>query len=94
MKAATPAQVRRFEDIPNVGPRTADDFRRLGVRVPRDLAGRDPYALYRRLIKVTGIHQDPCVCDVFIAAVRFMEGAAPRPWWHYTPERKRRLGGA
>jgi hypothetical protein len=23
--------------------------------------------------------------------VRFMEGAPARPWWHYTPERKRVL---
>jgi pathogenicity locus Cdd1 protein len=31
------------------------------------------------------------VLDTFIAAVRYMEGAPKRPWWHYTAERKRRL---
>ena len=29
--------------------------------------------------------------DCFIAAVRFMEGGAPTPWWHYTAERKQRF---
>nr|WP_236943664.1 helix-hairpin-helix domain-containing protein [Jeongeupia sp. USM3] len=31
--------------------------------------------------------------DVFIPIVRFADGEAPRPWWHYTAERKRRLSG-
>jgi len=36
--------------------------------------------------------QDPCLCDAFIAAVRFMEGGPVRPWWYYTPERKEKIG--
>jgi hypothetical protein len=40
---------------------------------------------------VTGQRHDPCVYDVFLAAVRFMEGAPALPWWTYTPERKRVL---
>ena len=91
MKAKSPADVRRFEDIPNVGPRMAADFRRLGIARPQQLSRRNPYALYYKLMRVTGQHQDPCVCDTFIAAVRFMQGEPPRPWWHYTPERKRHL---
>jgi hypothetical protein len=31
------------------------------------------------------------VIDVFIAAVRFMAGEPAKPWWKYTPERKRTL---
>jgi hypothetical protein len=27
----------------------------------------------------------------FISAVRFMEGAPARPWWHYTAERKKKF---
>ncbi|MCK7491764.1 MAG: helix-hairpin-helix domain-containing protein [Comamonadaceae bacterium] len=30
--------------------------------------------------------------DTFIAAVDFMRGADPRPWWSYTAERKLRYG--
>ena len=81
-----------FEQIPNVGPRIADDFRRLRIGHPHRLAGLDPYALYDRLNVLTGTRQDPCVLDAFIAAVRYMEGAPKTPWWKYTAERKRRLG--
>ncbi|HEY6830027.1 MAG TPA: helix-hairpin-helix domain-containing protein, partial [Gemmatimonadaceae bacterium] len=79
-----------FEQIPNVGPRIADDFRRLRIGHPHRLAGKDPYALYARLNDLTGVRQDPCVLDTFIAAVRYLEGAPKTPWWKYTPERKRR----
>ncbi|MDT8283944.1 MAG: helix-hairpin-helix domain-containing protein [Thermovirgaceae bacterium] len=27
--------------------------------------------------------------DVFMSAVRFMEGGEPLPWWSFTDERKR-----
>jgi predicted GIY-YIG superfamily endonuclease len=82
-------QVARLEDIPNVGPAVASDLRRLGITTPAELPGRDPYALYDDLCRVTGRRHDPCLLDTFIAAVRFMEGAPKRPWWKYTAERKR-----
>ncbi len=81
----------RLEDIPNVGPSIAADFRRLGIKEPGELAGRDPYAMYDDLCRMTGQRLDPCVLDVFIAAVRFMEGGPKKPWWKYTAERKRTL---
>ena len=84
-------RVAALEDIPNVGPSIAGDLRRLGIRAPRELAGRDPYALYAALNRATGTRHDPCLLDTFIAAVRFMEGAPARPWWKYTAERKRTL---
>lgn len=79
----------RLEQIRNVGPSLAADLRLVGVRRPADLRGRDPYALYDALCAATGERQDPCVLDVFISAVRFMEGAPARPWCYYTKERKR-----
>ncbi len=94
MKARSPDQAHRLVDIPNVGPATAGDLRALGIELPRQLVGQDPYALYARSNALRGLRQDPCVCDAFIAAVRFMEGATPRPWWHYTAERKQHLAGA
>lgn len=81
----------KLEEIPNVGAATAGDLRRLGINEPSDLIGRDPYALYDALCTITNQYHDPCVIDVFIAAVRFMEGAPDTPWWHYTPERKAHL---
>lgn len=89
--AAKPATAAALEDIPNVGKATAADLRALGIRGPGQLKGKDPYALYARLNRVTGLRHDPCVLDTFIAAVRFVEGAPARPWWAYTAERKRAL---
>lgn len=83
--------VARLEDLPNVGPSIAGDLRSIGVSLPSDLPGRDPYALYDALCAATGVRHDPCVLDVFLSAVRFMEGAPASPWWHYTAERKRSL---
>jgi hypothetical protein len=93
-KTAARTALTKLEQLPNVGPAIAADLRLLGVQGPQDLAGRDPYALYDELCRVTGTRQDPCVLDVFIAAVRFMAGEPARPWWAYTPERKRALQSA
>jgi len=88
-KAKVAASALRLTDIPNIGKSIAGDLEGIGIRHPQQLRGLDPYALYARLNCETGSHHDKCVCDTFIAAVRFMEGAPPHPWWHYTAERKR-----
>ncbi len=85
------SEYTRFEQIPNVGKATAGDFKVLGFESPAAIIGQDPYALYDRLCAVTNQRHDPCCIDVFIAAVRFMEGAPATPWWTYTPERKATL---
>ena len=83
--------VGRLEDIPNVGPAVAADLRQLGITSPGELPGRDPYAMYDELCRITGVRHDPCLLDVFIAAVRYMAGGPKEPWWTYTAERKREL---
>jgi hypothetical protein len=85
--------VERLEDLPNVGPAIAADFRRLGIATPDQLRGLDPYALYDNLCDLTGVRHDPCLLDVFIAAVRYMEGGPKKSWWAFTAERKRTLAG-
>ncbi len=92
MKAHRAEDARRFEDIPNVGPSIAADLRRLGLEHPAELKGQDALDLYRRSCVVAGVRQDPCLLDVYLAAVRFMEGGPARPWWTFTPERKTLLG--
>lgn len=89
MKARTAGEATRLQDIPNIGPAMVEDFAVLGIARPAQLAGQDPFALYQRLCRKTATRHDPCVLDTFISAVRFMEGAPPHPWWHYTAERKR-----
>lgn len=83
--------VKNFSQIPNVGPATAKYFTILGLNKPFELVGQDPYLLFRELGKITGKQFDPCLADVFISAVRFMEGAPAKKWWYYTTERKIKL---
>lgn len=90
MKARTATDARNLLQIPNIGPAMVGDFQQLGITMPAQLVGGDPFKLYRRLCELTGVRHDPCVLDTFISAVRFMEGAPPLPWWHYTEERKSR----
>ena len=78
--AASRSQFTDLEQLPNVGPAVAADFRLLGLARPNDLLGRDPYALYDELCRRTGRRHDPCLLDTFIAAVRFMGGEPARPW--------------
>lgn len=84
-------ELAHMEDIPNIGPTIVADLRRLGVAAPAELPGRDPYALYDDLCRITGQRHDPCLLDTLIAAVRFMEGSPKKPWWKYTTERKREM---
>lgn len=79
----------KLEDIPNVGPSIAGDFRKLGIFYPKDLKGRDPLKLYKALIKKTGVHQDPCVLDTFMSAVDFMKTGKPKKGWLFTARRKK-----
>lgn len=88
MKARLAEQALKLGHIPNIGPAMVEDFKRLGIDRPAQLVGADPLSLYQNLCEVTGARHDPCVLDTFVSAVRFMEGAPPHPWWHYTAERK------
>jgi len=91
-KARTAAECEQLEQLPNIGPSIAADLRHIGVQHPAELARRDAFQLYLQLCSATGKRQDPCVLDTFIAAVDFMRGAEPRPWWAYTAARKLQYG--
>ena len=91
-KAQHAAECTRLEQLPNIGPSIAQDLRELGVLQPQDLVQQEPHALYLRLCTLRGKRQDPCVLDTFMAAVDFMRGAPPQPWWAYTAERKALYG--
>ena len=46
------------------------------------------------LCAATGKRHDPCVIDVFMSAVHFMDGGEPLPWWSFTQERKKAYNSA
>ena len=89
-KAATAAHAVTLRDIPNIGPALSRDLALVGIDVPAGLKRRNAFNLYQALNAATGRRNDPCVLDSFMAAVDFMNGGAPRPWWHFTAERKKR----
>jgi pathogenicity locus Cdd1 protein len=80
----------RLREIPNVGPRMAEDLLKLGVSRLEDAAGRDPDEMYHELCALDAKRHDPCVRDVFAAVVSHAEGHPATPWWEFTPERKAR----
>lgn len=90
MKAATHEEVLQFTDIPNIGNKMAEDFTKLGIINPEQLAKKDAFSLYSQLCKIEGVRQDPCVLDTYLAAIDFMNGAPAQPWWNYTKMRKRK----
>ncbi len=83
------ASLTRLEQLPNVGPKIRALLRRLSVNTPQDLRGRDAYQMYQQLCHLDATRYDPCVLDVFISAVKFIEGGPARPWWNFTAQRKR-----
>ncbi len=87
-------RIRVLTDLPNVGPATAKDLQRLGIRAPEQLVGADPLTLFMQLCEVTGVRHDPCTLDVFMSAVAFMNGGAAKAWWDFTEQRKRLMGRA
>jgi len=91
MKSPDRKTVTRLEELPNVGKATAYDLRLIGINDPAELIGKNPFDLYASLCTVSGTMHDPCVIDVFMSVIHFMEGGEPRPWWSFTDERKRTL---
>lgn len=83
--------IKKFTDIPNVGKATEGDFHVLGLNNPADLIGMDPYKMHADLCRITKVKHDVCVIDVFISAVRYMEGGPAKKWWDFTAERKKTL---
>jgi Pathogenicity locus len=87
-------QRRRLEDLNSIGPAMLRDFELLGIRSVVQLARQNPQRMYERLNRVGGQRQDPCVLDVFCAAVA--QARNPRlpaeqcQWWYWSGKRKQR----
>jgi hypothetical protein len=78
-------------DLANVGPAVTGYFADIGITRTAQLAGHDPVELYERMSAARGHRLDPCLLDTVMSAVDQAEGRPARPWWHYTPDRKRLL---
>jgi len=91
MKNPNRQTVTELTDLPNIGKAIAGDLRTIGITHPQDLIGKNAYDLHSELKRVTGEQHDPCVIDVFLAVIDFMEGGDPVSWWRFTAERKKYL---
>ncbi len=91
MKSSKTTAQQSLESIPNVGQAIAAKLKQLGYTAPQDLAGQDPYEMYHTLCEQETKRFDPCLLDVFIAAVSFSEGKPAKPWWKFTAQRKAEL---
>ena len=84
---------RRLDDLISIGPAMLRDFEMLGIRSMAQLARQNPQRMYSRLNRISGQRQDPCVLDVFCAAVA--QARNPRlpaeqcQWWYWSRKRKR-----
>lgn len=74
----------------NVGPATCKDLQLLGIETVQALAKTSPDDLYHRLQKITGRPHDPCIWDIFAAAIHEAKTGEKQPWWQWTKVRKKR----
>ncbi len=85
---------RQLADLISIGPAMLQDFELLEIRSVAQLARQNPQRMYARLNRLSGQRQDPCVLDVFCAAVA--QARNPRlaaekcQWWYWSRKRKAR----
>ena len=91
MAKKTFKNVKELGDLPNIGKSITGDLKLLGIHKPEDLRDKDAFALYNTLCNLTGRRQDPCVIDVFMSAISFVNDGRAKPWWYFTKERKKRM---
>ena len=83
--------VSQLDELPNIGKAIAYDLQLIGIDHPGTLIGKEAFGLYEELCTKSGKRHDPCIIDVFMSAIHFMEGGDPLPWWSFTDERKKHI---
>ncbi|MCH9613333.1 MAG: hypothetical protein SP1CHLAM54_03320 [Chlamydiia bacterium] len=89
-KKRTPPQ--ELSDLVSIGKAALEDFEILGINTLDDLCTKDPRELYEILCKKTGVKHDPCVEDVFKAAIEQAKDPNLDPekkqWYYWSRVRK------
>ncbi|GBQ94021.1 mitomycin resistance protein [Acetobacter nitrogenifigens DSM 23921 = NBRC 105050] len=83
-------QAQSLGRLRNIGKAALADFRVLGIETVDDLKSKDADTLYVALCRQTGQRHDPCVHDVFAAAIHQAQTGEALDWWKFTPARKAR----
>lgn len=83
---------RQLKDLVSVGSATILDFKLLGIQIVDDLRKHEARELYERLCFITKARHDPCVEDVFRAAIEQANNPNLEPekknWWYWSRIRK------
>ncbi|AYV81478.1 MAG: hypothetical protein Harvfovirus36_9 [Harvfovirus sp.] len=83
-----------LKDLYSVGEATLRDFALLGIKTVSQLKKKNARSLYVKLSKIIGQKLDPCVEDVFSAAIAQARNPAlpkeQRNWWYWSKIRKLR----
>ncbi len=83
---------RTLRDLHSVGPATVRDLQLLGITRVEQLVGKEALVLYDRLGGLSGKRPDPCVMDVFSAAIAQAHDPdlpkEKRNWWYWSRVRK------
>lgn len=87
-KVNASVEIRRLEDLPNIGKKLAADLRQAGVNQPQDLLNREPLPLFRDLAPIMGPRHDPCVFYTLLAVRHFLQHSEPLSWWKFTAQGK------
>jgi len=81
-----------LKDLVSIGPAALKDFEVLGIETLEQLAQCDARSLYEKLGELTSGLHDPCVEDVFSAAIaQAKDPTLPkeqRVWHYYSRVRK------
>lgn len=84
--------MRELKDLVSVGPATLKDFEMLGIKSVEDLKGQDARKLYEKICLLSGVRHDPCVEDVFRAAIEQAKNPdLPKEqcqWYYWSRKRK------
>ena len=73
--------------IPNVGKRTKEALKNIGITCVEDLRGKDPEDLYIKDCLAKGFQEDKCQLYLFRMAVYYAENpeweAEKLKWWYW-----------
>ena len=88
----TVSNVMKLADLRNVGKAALKDFEVLGIVSVGQLAAQEPRDLYEKLCALTNARHDPCVEDVFAAAIHQARTGEALDWWVFSRRRKQPAG--
>ena len=91
MKAEHISIAHELEQIPNLGSKTANLLRSIGIVKPADLVNEEAYGLYDKICQITRKTHDLRLLDILLSATDFAQGGSPRHWSEYSAQRHRML---